>query len=684
MKNHLIIILLLINCLLAIFLGAKAQDNVRKILNLNDSWTIYPAFNVSPRVEKKEVTIPHTWNLRDCFDKINYSREAMVYERNLTIGKELSDKRLFLYFEGVNSVANIFVNGKLVGEHFGGYTAFCFEITNFVVPGKNAALSVFVSNAYRTDVLPLSGDFNVYGGIHRPVHLLITNKDCISPLDFASSGVYIKPQTVSETEAKFNVETKFSLNELNRNLQVRTTVLDADHHVVNQSVKSILSDDQKVVIQNFSINKPVLWNGKENPYCYQVKVELLEDDKLIDVVTETTGFRYFSVDAEKGFHLNGRYLDLHGFGMHEDIAGKGSTYSPEDYIGDMALVKESGATALRLTHYPHGKMIYDLSDKEGIILWTEIPFVGPGGYTGPGYVKSELLEKNIKNMLIEMIRQNYNHPSVFFWGLFNELKDDYDNSVPFVKELNTLAKKEDPSRLTTCATFGNQENFIGITDLIGWNEYFGWYGGMPKEIGTFTDKLKEKLKGQPICISEYGAGASISTHQWPVEKPDPGSKFHPEEWQTVYHEGNWKELSSRKYIWGKFVWNFADLSSSIRNEGDKQGINDKGLISYDHKIKKDAFYFYKANWNPEPMVYITSRRFDERTSRLTDVKVFTNVPNADLFINGTKISTQNPDSQHTIVWSNLELQPGKNSIEVKAKLGQQQLADSCIWVFTQN
>lgn len=666
-----------------VYSPVNAQESLRRTIDLCDSWTMYPAYNVNADVEKTKVHLPHTWNAENVFGKIDYYRGTMVYQRSLSLGKELVGKRLFLYFEGVNSVANVFVDGKLIGEHLGGYTAFCFEITDYITLGKEAIITVLVSNAYRTDVLPLSGDFNVYGGIHRPVYLLTTGKDCISPLDYASSGVYIKPQNVSGSEAKFIVETKLSLNGKCQDYKVRTTVIDARLQIVKQGITSVSSHNMSEANQEFSITNPVLWDGKKNPYCYQVKVELLENDKVIDVVTETTGFRYFSVDAEKGFYLNGRYLDLHGFGIHEDIAGKGSAYTPDDYITDMSLVKESGATAIRLTHYPHGKMIYNLSDKEGIAIWTEIPFVGPGGYTGTGYINSTDLKRNTKNMLIEMIRQNYNHPSVFFWGLLNELKFDCDNPIPFVKELNNLAKKEDPSRLTTCASFGDQMEFVGITDLIGWNEYFGWYGGIPSEIGTFVDKMKANAKGTPICVTEYGAGASITDHQCPVEKPDAGGNFHPEEWQVVYHEGNWRELSTRKFVWAKFVWNFADFGSSIRNEGSRQGINDKGLITYDRKTKKDAFYFYKANWNPDPMVYITSKRHMNRYNPLTDVKVFTNAKQAELLVKGKKISIKKPDSLNTISWKNIKLKPGENNIEVKAKFGKQQLTDSCRWILTE-
>lgn len=684
MRNKILFKTLLFVLIAFAAVQVKGEGAGRKQFNLNEGWTIYPAYDVTRNVEKQKVDLPHTWNTSDVFNGPGYYRGTMVYQRKLEHKPEFAGKRLFLYFEGANSVATVFVNGKLAGEHLGGYTSFCLEISDFVVPGQPADLSVWVSNAYRTDVIPLSGDFNIYGGLHRPVHLLVTNKNCISPLDYASSGVYIRPVKVSEAEAHFVVNTKLSLGKPQQNLKLSTKIFDAENKLVAKNESKLPADGATEQEQEFRVEKPALWNGRQNPYCYRVEVELLAGDDVVDKVSESTGFRYFSLDAEKGFFLNGKYLDLYGFGMHEDVVGKGSAYTADNYIQDMALVNESGATALRLTHYPHGKMIYDLSDRAGVVLWTEIPFVGPGGYTGAGYIASEALHRNTKNMLIEMIWQNYNHPSVFFWGLLNELKFDFDDPLPFVGELNSLAKKEDPSRLTASASFGEQMEFVNITDVGGWNQYFGWYGGSPEQMGSFMDKMKAHAGGKPLCVTEFGAGASINQHQWPAEKPDPSGPFHPEEWQLAYHEGNWRELSARKYVWAKFVWNLADFGSAIRNEGDRQGINDKGLVTYNHQIRKDAFYFYKANWNPEPMLHLVAKRFVNRVDSVTDIKAFTNTPEAELWLNGTKIGVQSPDRMNTVVWKGIELKPGENKVEVRAKAGKQLLYDSCKWILNRN
>ena len=656
-----------------------AHNTYRQIIDINKEWTFYPAYDNGGKIPASTiVNIPHTWNAKDVLEAKNYLRQAMWYEKVLNLNSLPDNSRSFLYFEGANSVATVYVNGHMAGEHKGGYTAFCFEITDLVVSGENT-VEVLVSNAYRTDVTPLIGDFNVFGGIHRPVRLLITNENCISPLDYASSGIYIRQKSISEKHAVFEVLTKLLLTAPSDSLQVRTTVQDAVGNTVAQQTTG-LTQYAPEISQSMAIDAPILWNGRRNPHLYTICVELLDDGKVVDKVVEKTGFRYFRVDPNEGFFLNGEYLNLYGFGRHEDVEGRGSALTREDYIRDFALINESGATALRLTHYPHGKPVYELSDSSGIILWTETALVGPGGFLGPGFIPSTEFAEHVHTMLVEMIRQNYNHPSICFWGLANELKFNYGDPRVLLRKLNNAAKTEDPSRPTVLATFMAEKHFAGLTDLIAWNKYFGWYETVPEDIGPFMDRMYEIHKGMPVGLSEYGAGASPFKHEYPACKPITESSWHPEEWQAVCHEGNWKELKKRPFVWGKFIWNFADFSSSVREEGDRNGVNDKGLITYDRSIKKDAFYFYKANWNPEPMLYITSRRFTERIVPITDIKIYTNAPSAELFVNGQSAGRKVKDDLNRIVWNNIRLIEGRNTITVRSKVRGKNLSDSCIWV----
>jgi beta-galactosidase len=468
-------------------------------------------------------------------------------------------------------------------------------------------------------------------------------------LDYGSAGVYIKQNKVSDQSASLEVLSKLAVRNI-KGLSLRTTIFDQQERKVATLNTIVNVAKRQEVKQQFNLDKPNLWNGKANPYLYSVQVSLLQNNQVIDQVTQPLGLRYFHVDVNKGFFLNGKYLDLYGVGRHEDIAGKGSALNDSDHENDMMLIKELGATAARLTHYPQNKHFYDLCDKNGIILWSEIPFVGPGGYTGTGYLKNRELEIKTKTMLKELIRQNYNHPSICFWGLFNELKLDYDDPQPFIQELNALAKKEDPGRLTTLASNLGKKDFANLTDLMGWNQYFGWYGGSFNEVGTWADETHRALPNKPISISEYGAGASPFKHIETLEKTIPKGKFHPEEWQTAFHEAHWAVLKNRPFIWGKFIWVLADFGSSIRTEGDQNGINDKGLVTYDRKIKKDAFYFYKANWNQEPMLYIAERRNTERRSKLTNIKVFTNAKKATLWVNGKLLGERKKNEINTILW----------------------------------
>lgn len=684
MRNRLLFL-----CLACLWLinggAAESVQSPRQVISLNEGWEYRPVSSVSKKAAFTPVTIPHTWNVNYIPGTTLYSRETMVYQRPLTITGEMKGKRLFLYFEGVNSAAHVFMNRRTVGEHLGGYTAFCFEITNQVKPGENL-LEVWVSNAYRTDILPISGDFNVYGGIHRPCHLIVTEQDCITPSFYASPGVFIRQQDVSEQKAEIVVESLLSLKGSKRGLTLKTTVTDADNEPVAGS-ETVVTDS--VVRQPVRIEHPVLWNGKKNPYLYHVTVELYEGDKLRDKVTQRTGFRYFSVDPDKGFFLNGDYLNLYGFCRHEDVAGKASALEQEDYLLDMELIKETGATAMRLAHYPHAEPMYDLSDENGIILWTEIPMCGPGGQAFTGYVETEGFKNNARQAVKELVYQKFNHPSICFWGIFNEIlvSDgkkfvEYDNPIPFTKELNALFKSIDSSRLTALATCVDQTYYLECSDLIAWNKYFGWYKDAAPSVSRFFDQAHDTSKGQPVGVSEYGAGASIHHHQWPLVQEDRAdSHFHPEEAQAYCHEGNWDAFRKRPFLWAKFIWVFADYQTYMRQEGDTDGFNDKGLLTYDRKTKKDAFFFYKANWNPEPMAYITSRRFTKRTNPLTDVKVYSNLNEVTLYVNGKRVKTMKPDEMRRIIWKDIKLDKGRNDIRVEGKSGKTVLVDTCSWYY---
>lgn len=618
----------------ALFAMAVSMQTLaqRENILINQDWN----FRFSHQVNKnssRRVDLPHTWNAQDALSgKPDYKRGIGNYDKKLFIRSEWKGKRLFLRFEGANCVSNVFINGKQIGEHRGGYGAFIFEITDKVNYGKNNTVLVRVNNGEQLDVMPLVGDFNFYGGIYRDVHLLVTEDICISPLDYASPGVYLFQQHVGEKQAAVLARINLSNGtEHPRQATLRLQVKEGDKVVYQADKKVTVAPHTSVQPEemSFTLLNPRLWNGREDPFMYQTVITLVKDGKEIDKVEQPLGLRYYATDADRGFFLNGKHLPLHGVCRHQEWAEVGNALRPMHHEEDTRLMLEMGVNAIRLAHYPQATYMYDLMDRNGIVTWAEIPFVGPGGYADKGFVDQPSFRKNGKEQLKEMIRQHFNHPSICFWGLFNELKENGDNPLEYIKELNVLAHQEDPTRPTTSAS--NQGGAINfITDNIAWNRYDGWYGATPATLASWLDKTHQAHPEIKIAISEYGAGASIYHQQDSLVQTSPGSWWHPENWQTEYHIQNWKIISERPYVWGSFVWNMFDFGAAHRTEGDRPGINDKGLVTHDRKVKKDAFYFYKANWNPEPMVYIAGRRSVNRVKPVTEATARENTCSAAL------------------------------------------------------
>ena len=625
----------------------------RQDILLNNDWNFRFSHQVQKGTEVR-VDLPHTWNAQDALSgKIDYKRGIGNYEKNLFIRPEWKGKRLFIRFEGVNNIADVFINRRHIGEHRGGYGAFIFEITGKVEYGKENSILVRVNNGEQLDIMPLVGDFNFYGGIYRDVHLLITDETCISPLDYASPGVRLIQDSVSHRYAKVRAIVDLSNGSSgNQEVELNVRLLDGQR-VVKEGTKNVNLSGNEVMQQEltFEIDQPHLWNGRQDPFLYQAEVTLFRNGQMVDRVTQPLGLHFYRIDPDKGFFLNGKHLPLQGVCRHQDRSEVGNALRPQHHEEDVALMLEMGVNAVRLAHYPQATYFYDLMDKNGIIVWAEIPFVGPGGYNDKGFVDLPAFRANGKEQLKELIRQHYNHPSICVWGLFNELTELGDNPVEYIKKLNVLAHQEDTTRPTTSAS--NQMGDLNfITDAIAWNRYDGWYGGTPADLGKWLDRMHKDHPKICIAISEYGAGASIYHQQDSLVKTVPTSWWHPENWQTYYHIENWKTISSRPYVWGSFVWNMFDFGAAHRTEGDRPGINDKGLVTFDRKVRKDAFYFYKANWNrEEPMLYLTGKRNTVRTQRLQTITAFTNQAGAELFVNGKSYGKTTPDSYAGKMWN---------------------------------
>jgi beta-galactosidase len=657
-----------------------AGEGSRRIIDLNAGWRFYQGDNASasePGFDDSEwqpIHLPHTWNARDGQDGGNdYYRGACWYRLSFPIPANADPRRYFLRFGAASLVAEVFLNGQRIGEHRGGFAAFCFEITPNVRLDQPNLLAVKVDNSQFEDVAPWSADFTMFGGLYRGLQLIVTDRTCISPLDYASSGVYAKQTRVNDERAELEVTTNLSNGPgAAAALEVLVQLFDSHDNVVARDIRAVeLPPNENVqVVQPLAIDNPKLW-----PYLHQVRVQLRSSGTVMDEVRQPVGLRFFRVDSETGFHLNGRPHRLYGVNRHQDRLDKGWAISEQDIIEDFEIIREIGCNAVRLAHYQHSDFTYSVCDKMGLVVWAEIPLVNRV-FDTPAF------RANCRQQLIELIRQNYNHPSIFFWGIHNEVTAPWEpgpDASPLVRELVELARQEDPSRPTVCAGTDPRDHPANWqTDLVAFNRYFGWYGGEAEEIGDWLDKLHAAHAETPVGISEYGAGASIRHHELPPKKPEHAGDWHPEEWQAHLHEVHWRELQKRPYVWCTFIWNMFDFASDGRSEGDARGRNDKGLVAYDRRTKKDAFYFYKSQWSHGPFVRIASKRFNPRRTRETTISVYSNANAVDLFVNGNAVGAKQ-SANGVFEWPEIQLAVGENIIRAIAADTAGQVQDECRW-----
>ena len=624
------------------------------------------------------VTIPHNWGWEAALAGKEYYRGPGWYRRDLNIGAPQAGKCYFLRFEAASTVSDAYLNGQLLGEHRGGFGAFCYDITTNLSANGTNLLAVRVSNAPAPDIAPLSGDFSVYGGLYRSVHLIVTGDAHFALTDHGSSGVAWLQTSVTDTQAVLDVTAQVCNNaRRTSHLTLVASVLDATGNQVAHVSQDLVAAKSVTApyFLRLTLPRPHLWNGRKDPYLYTAIIELRAGDDVVDSIERPLGLRYYWVDPDKGFFLNGQPYHLHGVDKHQDRMGKGWAVSDADLEEDVSLIKELGATVVRCAHYQHPDYFYTLCDRAGILVWAEIPQVNK-------VADSAAFEDTSRNQLLDLIRQNINHPSIFAWSLFNEIGATSDDPHRLLQNLKAIAHGEDPTRPTiaaTCTEAFPQMN--RITDLLGWNIYPGWYAGWgPKEdFGPTLEKDRYTSRYGGYCVSEYGAGANINQHEDDPQQPKPTGQWHPEEWQAIVHEVAWAQLKAKPYVWGTFVWNMFDFAVASRHEGDVPGRNDKGLITYDRKTKKDAFYFYKANWSDDPMVYITSRRFTERTNAVTHVKIYSNLGPVEALLNGKSLGRQDHGTNGVYIWTNVQLQAGENQVDARGEHDGTNLTDHCVW-----
>ena len=624
------------------------------------------------------VSIPHNWGWEDAQQGKKFYHGPGWYRRALDIGAPEKGKRYFLRFEAASQVADVYVNGNLAGQHRGAFGAFCFEITKQLSDTGKNLLAVRVNNEVAADIAPLAGDFSVYGGLYRPVHLIVTAAENFLPTDHASPGVQWLQTSVSKDRAVLDVTAQISNGTTNQQpLTLVATVFDAAGKLVVSNAEAVTLSPKlnAPYFLRLTLAQPHLWNGRPDPYLYRAVVELRSADRVVDAVEQPLGLRFYSVNPEKGFFLNGQPYHLHGANRHQDMMGKGWAISEADMERDVAMLKEIGATVVRCCHYQHRDYFYSLCDRAGILAWAEIPQVDLVHAT-PEF------ENTSQNQLLDLIRQNINHPSIFVWSLFNEIGNGHNTDDPHgeLLDLNRVAHGEDPTRPTIAATcIAKLPQMNKIPDQLGWNIYPGWYNGTKEEYGSKLDGLRYTSQHGGFCLSEYGAGANTAQHEQNPQQPKPRGPWHPEEWQAEVHEAAWAAIKARPFVWGSFVWCMFDFAVNTRHEGGQDGLNDKGLVTRDRLTKKDAFYFYKANWSEEPVLYITSRRDVERTNALTVVKIYSNARKVELLLNGTSLGKQTAGANGIFLWPGVTLRPGENKVEVKAARNGQPLTDTCIW-----
>ena len=622
------------------------------------------------------VSLPHNWGWPEAQVGKPIYRGPGWYRRTLDLKPE-NGRRFFLRFEAATLVADVYLNGNLVGEHRGGFGAFCFEITKQLSDTGTNVIAVRVDNTKVPDIAPLDGDFSVYGGLYRPVHLVVTDAENISLTDHGSPGVAWLQTSVTTTQAVLDVAAQISNGTTNKTpRKLVASLMDAEGKIIFRSEQNIAPLPRETLPYFFHITvpSPHLWNGRKDPYLYKAVVELqTKEGVALDSVEQPLGLRFYSVDADQGFFLNGQPYHLHGVNRHQDNFDKGWAISEADMDADISLLKEIGATVVRCCHYQHSDYFYRRCDESGILVWAELPQVNVVRTT-PEF------ENTSRNQLLDLVRQSINHPSIFAWSLFNEIGGNSDDPHRLLQNLNAVAHGEDPTRPTIAATMRTSRTQMDkIPDLLGWNIYPGWYSGDKADYARDLDARRNTSKSGGFCVSEYGAGANAAQHEQNPKHPVAKGQWHPEEWQAEVHEAAWPAMKQRPFVWGTFVWCLFDFAVASRNEGGTPGLNDKGLVTRDRQIKKDAFYFYKANWNEEPMIYITSRRFTERTNAVTDVKIYSNLKNPELVVNGVSQGKSAAGADNVFIWKNIALTPGENKITANALAQGQPVTDSCAW-----
>lgn len=598
---------------------------MREYLNLNTKWAFSKEAEAVPEVMPEKwywVNLPHCWNAIDGQDGgSDYYRGTCYYAKEIAKDDLPENQQYYLEILGANSSADVFVNGKKLAHHDGGYSTWRVNLTDSLK--EQNLLVIAVDNSENQTVYPQMADFTFYGGIYRSVNLIAVDETHFDLDYYGGPGIKVTPE-ISGADAR--VEVEVFVTDAKQGQTLVYTIKDMEGNIVAKESRPV---EEKSAV--FEIPQVHLWNGKKDPYLYTAQAELKDGEKLLDEVSTRFGCRTFRIDPDKGFFLNGESYPLRGVSRHQDRWGLGNALLPEHHKEDMDLICELGATTIRLAHYQHDQYFYDLCDERGLVIWAEIPYISDHMPDG---------RANTVSQMKELITQNYNHPSIVVWGLSNEITMSGSSTEDLLENhriLNDLAHEMDKTRLTTMAVVSMcdiHDPYIRIPDTVSYNHYFGWYGGSLEMNGPWFDNFHKEFPDIPIGVSEYGCEAL----DWHTSDPKAGD--YTEEYQAHYHEELIRQLYTRPYLWATHVWNMFDFGADARNEGGENGQNHKGLITFDRKYKKDAFYAYKAWLSDEPFVHICGKRYVDRVEETTKVTVYSNLPEVELFVNGKSLGKQ--------------------------------------------
>ncbi len=592
---------------------------MRNILNINNKWVFSKNAESAPTFYPADwdvLNLPYTWNGEDGQDGGNDYYRGTCYFAKALNAEDLPESEVkYLQFDGVNSSCEVFWNGKNITKHDGGYSTFRVKIED--VKAENL-LVVAVNNSANDRVYPQNADFTFYGGIYRDVTVIGVSEKHFDLDYYGAPGIMVTPKIKG---ADAEIEIKTFIKDKN-GCKVKYEII-ADGEVI---AAETADDEAKIEIQNVH-----LWNGIKDPYLYTAKATLIADGEEADEISTRFGCREYKIDPEKGFILNGKEYPLRGVSRHQDRPGIGNALLPEHHKEDIELILEMGANTVRLAHYQHSQVFYDLCDEAGLAIWAEIPYISR--HMANGY-------DNTVSQMKELVTQNYNHPSIIVWGLSNEITIAGASDPHLIKnhrDLNDICHSMDKTRPTTLAAVtmcSIDSEYVHISDVLSYNHYFGWYGGTTDMNGPWFDVFHKKYPKKPIGISEYGCEAL----DWHTSNPIQGD--YTEEYQAYYHEELIKQIAERPYLWATHVWNMFDFAADARAEGGENGMNHKGLVTFDRKYKKDSFYAYQAWLSDKPMLHLCSKRYIDRVEDVTKVTVYSNRPEVELFANGVSVGKQ--------------------------------------------